>query len=651
MPIKIDESLYRKATPEEAKKIQLEVLLAVDSFCKQNNIKYFLYYGTLLGAVRHKGYIPWDDDIDIAMLREDYDKFISAFKWDGIEVSAFGKTKNHPFYITKIFKKDTVIIEDIGRKGYAYGIGIDLFALEKLPDDIKLQKELLSKTKLYMALRRVRAIPFYKKRKLLKAFAVKTLYYMLSFLSPDAVIKKACETVDRYSGFESRQVFDIMLPYGERSIVWAEWFSNTIEADFEGYKLPIPADYDKILTQIYKDYMQLPPEDKQVPRHDIIAYIKQKGGIKMAQKIISGPDSLLQIKRLLEDFNAKKFMLVCSNSFKRSFMMEGLTGMGIDYCIFSGFTPNPDYTEVCDGVDMFRNEDCDAIIAAGGGSAIDVAKSIKLFCKMDKNKFYLDEEPYDTRVPLIAIPTTAGTGSESTRFSVIYYKGEKQSVHHKSIIPDMAVLEAKFLKTLPDYQKKCTLMDALCQAVESWWSVNSDDESKKYAKEAVELIVKYGDEYIFENSDLSNEMIMKASNLAGQAINITATTAPHAMSYKLTTIYGFPHGHSVAVSLLRVWDYMLNHPELCSDKRGQEYLKDTFTDIAKSFGAENTEGAIKIFKNILEKYELNDPVSQDKAQDLKLLADGVNVSRLKNNPVSLSYEAIYGLYDSILKEG
>ena len=107
-----------------------------------------------------------------------------------------------------------------------------------------------------------------------------------------------------------------------------------------------------------------------------------------------------------------------------------------------------------------------------------------LFCKMEKDRPYVEQKYQETGIKLIAIPTTAGTGSESTRFSLLYYNGEKISVNHDSIIPNVAILEGAVLKPLPDFQKKCTLLDALCQAIEAWWSVNSTDESKEYSREA-----------------------------------------------------------------------------------------------------------------------------------------------------------------------
>ena len=222
----------------------------------------------------------------------------------------------------------------------------------------------------------------------------------------------------------------------------------------------------------------------------------------------------------------------------------------------SFFTPNPLYEDVCKGIKLFNAKGCDTIIAVGGGSSIDVAKCIKLYCKMSDDRLYLEQEYKDTGVKLIAIPTTAGTGSESTRYAVIYYDGKKQSVTHESIIPDVAILEPKVLKTLPLYQKKCTMMDALCQGIESWWSVNSTDESKEYSKIAVESIMKWWKEYIFENTDESAQHIMNAANYAGRAICITQTTAPHAFSYKITSLYGLPHGHAVAVCLPEIWTFI-----------------------------------------------------------------------------------------------
>ena len=347
--------------------------------------------------------------------------------------------------------------------------------------------------------------------------------------------------------------------------------------------------------------------------------------------------------------DCKKILLVCDSSFPFLNIRQEIENIRIPYVKFDSFTPNPLYEDVCKGVDLFRAEGCDAILAVGGGSSMDVAKCIKLYCKMSDDKLYLEQEYKDTGVRLIAIPTTAGTGSESTRYAVIYYDGKKQSVTHESIIPNVAILEPKVLKTLPLYQKKCTMMDALCQGIESWWSVNSTDESKEYSKIAVETIMKWWKEYIFENTDESAKYIMEAANYAGRAICITQTTAPHAFSYKITSMYKLPHGHAVAVCLPEIWDFMLSHLELCIDKRGKEYLTNTFSEIARSIGTTTPQDAVSCFRLIMKEMELLKPVATDKDKELEILANSVNPVRLKNNPVGIGFESTRKIYNLILK--
>lgn len=369
----------------------------------------------------------------------------------------------------------------------------------------------------------------------------------------------------------------------------------------------------------------------------------------MAQKIISGNGSCAEIGGIIESIGVKKALLVCDSSFRFLSIKDTVDKLPCGLVKFDGFTSNPLYEDVCKGVELFKNSRCDAVVAVGGGSAIDVAKCIKLFSGMSNDKNYLEQVYMDTRIPLIAVPTTAGTGSESTRHAVIYFNGQKQSISHESIIPDYAILDSSVLKTLPLYQKKCTMMDALCQGIESWWSVNSTDESIEYSKQAVSLIAENLDSYIFENDETAAEKIMLAANYSGRAINITQTTAPHAMSYKLTSIYHLPHGHAVAICLPGVWRYMLNHPENCTDKRGADYLKHVFDDIAKCMKTESPKQAINKFEDLLNKLELGCPVTEDKETELELLTRSVNPIRLKNNPMKLENVAIREIYGTVVK--
>ena len=359
----------------------------------------------------------------------------------------------------------------------------------------------------------------------------------------------------------------------------------------------------------------------------------------MAQKIVNG------IEEILPQLKDKKFMLVCDSAYPylkiKSLFDE------IPHVEFSGFTPNPLYEQVCEGVKLFNDNACEMIVAVGGGSTIDVAKCIKLYCRMDSSVNYLKQEMTDTGITLIAVPTTAGTGSESTRHAVIYYEGAKQSISHTSIVPDIAVLESSLLKTLPVYQKKCTMFDALCQACESWWNVNRTEESIGYSKQAISMIAENADKYIIDNDDEAAAKIMLAANLAGRAINITATTAAHAMSYKLTSLYKLPHGHAVAVCFAEVWQEMLD--ELSADPGDKAALLDIFKGIAEKMGYSSAQEAVTGFRAMLEKYELASPVSENRDADIEILTESVNPVRLKNNPVQFDKDTIRKMYLNIVK--
>lgn len=369
------------------------------------------------------------------------------------------------------------------------------------------------------------------------------------------------------------------------------------------------------------------------------------------QKIING------IEHLQETLDgATKVFVVSDSSFPFLNIKDDIENMGKPHVMFSDFTPNPVYEDVCKGIDLFQITKCDCILAVGGGSAIDVAKCIKLAVLAKEGNAALIPPLVSTRVecdgskiPFIAIPTTAGTGSESTHNAVMYYEGAKQTVTNDGVLPDYAILEPSVLKTLPLYQKKCTMMDALCQGIESWWSVNSTEESYEYSRKTIELIMANWRKYIFENDDEAAAKIMLAANYGGRAINITQTTAAHAFSYKITSLYKLPHGHAVAVCLPKIWDYMIGHMDKCIDSRGQEYLAGIFYKIAKAMGSESPEQAIGFFREMMVDMGLANPMASKMEEELKVLSTSVNPVRLKNNPVELDINSIIDLYQEILK--
>ena len=202
------------------------------------------------------------------------------------------------------------------------------------------------------------------------------------------------------------------------------------------------------------------------------------------QKIKSTSNYLTSLKTQLKKINAEKPFVVVD-----SFLKKDIAKKMKDAIIFSSFTSNPKYEEMLEGLKLFKENKCDVIISIGGGSCIDVAKVIKLSLNADTNSdtpTFKQDYKY-TDVKHICIPTTSGTGSESTRHAVLYLDGVKQSISSPAIVPEYVILCPKFIVTVPDYQKRATMMDALCQCIESLWSRKATKESRKYAKAGLKL--------------------------------------------------------------------------------------------------------------------------------------------------------------------
>jgi len=329
------------------------------------------------------------------------------------------------------------------------------------------------------------------------------------------------------------------------------------------------------------------------------------------QKIFFDKENL---SRYIKSFAPKNIFLVHGKTFYRLSFTEIFSEFKATH--FTDFKPNPLFESVEAGVKVFKENNCDMIIAVGGGSAIDVAKCVKLHTAQN--------------VPFIVAPTTAGTGSESTRFAVVYKNGEKQSITSPCLIPDAIFFDAEPLKILPPYQRKATLLDAFSHAAESYWSVKATEVSRAFAKEALRIIVSLQEKYFDgRTNDAENISLLYAAYLAGKAINISETTAGHAMSYKLTSLFSISHGHAAALCNAGLWQVMKS--------------SDAVKDLTEIIGE-------KTFSKILIDGKLISPLKcEDFDSTLELLTNSVNPVRLKNFPVPLSKDTIRKIYNAILR--
>lgn len=255
----------KEMTHKEVKQLQLDILSSVHDFCDSNGLRYSLAGGTLLGAVRHKGFIPWDDDIDILMPRPDYELFIQKYQKEHHVVQNYITDKGYFFLFTKIYDDRTTIIEDRTKTG----VCIDVFPVDGLPNKeeatnyIDRQNEYVEELK--------KNTQYFKFR---KGHFLKLRYYikLLIYPSRESTIKKLEELHNTYKFESSSYAGAVSGMYGIRELLESDVFKEYIDLPFEDRSFKCLAQYDKYLTSLYGDYMLLPPEEKRVGDHNFTAY-------------------------------------------------------------------------------------------------------------------------------------------------------------------------------------------------------------------------------------------------------------------------------------------------------------------------------------------------------------------------------------------
>lgn len=261
-----------KLNTEKIKEIQLNILKVVADYCDDNDLVYFLGYGTLLGAVRHKGYIPWDDDIDIIMPRADYERFIKEFKINNYDVKSHYKDSDYPYAYAKVSYEKSILLENTDLK-YAIGINIDIFPLDKFPESRKKIKRLYKEIKFYESLLKIKYIVINPNRRLYKNIILKLGKTILKPLKYPIIINKINEKAILYKDVEHIcNIGCIVDSYGIKDIMDKTIFDNKTKLEFEGCSFHAPEKHNEYLTNIYGEYMKLPPEEDRKTHHDFEAF-------------------------------------------------------------------------------------------------------------------------------------------------------------------------------------------------------------------------------------------------------------------------------------------------------------------------------------------------------------------------------------------
>lgn len=256
--------MRKQITLEEQKKIQLEMLVEIDSFCRTHNIKYILAFGTLLGAIRHKGYIPWDDDVDISMPLEDMKKFKEEFKSEKLRYIDVDNESGYEYHFSRIIYKPTY--SKLGTYRKTYGINIDLYPTIEVSSQQDINQQVIEKVR-----------PILKKR-----LSMIRLRNIVAKFVPTSSIWGLKHIVKRYRdvsfnlfscrGGGAFHCFAGPIDKFELHTFDFDPFNEVVEIDFEGYKFMAPMRYHEYLTKRYGNYMQLPPKDERHPYHGRTCY-------------------------------------------------------------------------------------------------------------------------------------------------------------------------------------------------------------------------------------------------------------------------------------------------------------------------------------------------------------------------------------------
>ena len=266
----------KEISKDQFKEIATEILAFIDDFCKKNDIDYYISYGTLLGAVRHGGFIPWDDDIDIVMPRSSYEKFINIFpKNNRFELVHPEKDRQYYLPFAKVFDSRTILYEDISVQ-YRIGVWIDIFPSEHAPlKDFTLQSRIILPF-LRKALQ-IKLLNKEKKRSLIKRFIVKIGKFILYFFSCNDLARKInslSRQIDKTNNISKYQNVFSSTYFSQSNLTHEKHLFPLTEIPFESIQVLGPNDPDKILSTRYGNYLELPPEDQRISNHTYNAYWK-----------------------------------------------------------------------------------------------------------------------------------------------------------------------------------------------------------------------------------------------------------------------------------------------------------------------------------------------------------------------------------------
>lgn len=259
---------------EELRNIQISLLSFVDKVCKENNLNYSLCGGSLLGAIRHKGYIPWDDDIDIFLPRPDYEKLINLLNVDNKQYKILNCFLQKDYFLpfSKLIDANTTLQESYERKFKNYGIFIDIFPIDGLPNDLTKRDAYWNKIKILKRLNTMVYSKTAQEKTFIKQIFRRMMFILLGFIPHNFIAKKLNRLALKNNYEPSEFVACSVFGYGVKEQMSNSCVSSFINVEFEQKQFSAITGWHTYLSNLYGDYMKLPPKEDQIAKHDFEAY-------------------------------------------------------------------------------------------------------------------------------------------------------------------------------------------------------------------------------------------------------------------------------------------------------------------------------------------------------------------------------------------
>jgi alcohol dehydrogenase class IV len=323
-------------------------------------------------------------------------------------------------------------------------------------------------------------------------------------------------------------------------------------------------------------------------------------------RVLSGPGAVRRLSGVLRRRGVRSCLLVTGG---RSYGGSGLASAieaqlaGVRTVRAPGVRPNPSLDDLTHGLAVLRGAEVDAVIAVGGGSVLDYGKAVTALAAQPwraPRECLTGSFPMPRRHALVLVPSTSGTGSEVTAIAVFTVDGRKRSLEHETLRADVAIVDPELTYGLPAAVTAATGVDALSQAVESYWSTRSTPGSRRRSLTAITLVWRHLEAATLRGDPVARAGMSRAATLSGHAIDITQTTIPHALSYLLTTRFGVPHGHACGVFLGPVLAYNAGVGTAdVADPRGVPFVRGRMRELARRLGAPDPATAAYRLEDLL----------------------------------------------------